>query len=250
MPEQVSGFNVGTHFAPTYIVSTIQSFHEATDHSARIYNGFHGGCDRIGLWSPFAGRADAGRNNGLPSRFGYAELFDQWSVTPVSDMVRRDRNHASVIMWSIGNEIDYGNDPFTHPVLGNDYRPANPPAQDIVTCARPLIAAVKRLDPTRPVTAALATVTMSDAVGFAEMLDVVGYNYQESRHATDHQSYPKRFIYGLVSIATAAVHSKIGYSYPGDGRFNKLACPMYLRPRMSRCGCGPGFRGEQEHLPF
>ena len=68
----------------------------------------------------------------MPSRFGYAELFDEWSVTDVSDMVRRDRNHPSMIMWSIGNEIDYPNDPFSHPVLGNDYRPANPPAQDLV----------------------------------------------------------------------------------------------------------------------
>ena len=96
-----------------------------------------------------------GRNDGLPSRFGYAELFERWSVTDISDLVRRDRNHPCVILWSIGNEIDYRNDPFTDPVLGNDYRPGNPPAQDLVTCARPLIDAVKRLDPTRPVTAAL-----------------------------------------------------------------------------------------------
>src|ERR1019366_5199082 len=47
-----------------------------------------------------------------------------------------------------------------------------------------------------PVTAALANVNMSDAVGLGEMLDVVGYNYQESRYATDHQKYPKRCILG------------------------------------------------------
>jgi beta-galactosidase len=162
-------------------------------------------CDRIGLlvkdeafdeFTPAKNKWVTGRNNGEPSRFGYAELFDRWSVIDVSDMVRRDRNHPSVIMWSIGNEIDYRNDPFSDPILGNEYRPANPPAQDLVTCARPLIAAVKRLDPTRPVTAALATVAMSDAVGLGEMLDAVGYNYQETRYAADHQKYPKRFIFG------------------------------------------------------
>lgn len=162
-------------------------------------------CDRLGLlvmdeafdeFTPAKNKWISGRNNGLPSRFGYAELFDQWLVVDISDMVRRDRNHPSVIMWSIGNEIDYRNDPFTHPILGNEYQPANPPAQDLVTCARPLIAAVKKLDPTRPVTAALATVAMSDAVGFAGMLDLVGYNYQESRYAADHQEHPQRFIYG------------------------------------------------------
>jgi len=162
-------------------------------------------CDRLGLlvmdeafdeFTPAKNKWVNGRNNGLPSRFGYAEFFPQWSVVDVSDMVRRDRNHPSVILWSIGNEVDYRNDPFTHPVLGNEYRPGNPPAQDLVACARPLIAAVKQLDPTRPVTAALATVAMSDAVGLAELLDLVGYNYQEPRYATDHHDFPKRFIYG------------------------------------------------------
>jgi beta-galactosidase len=162
-------------------------------------------CDRLGLlvkdeafdeFTPAKNKWVAGRNNGEPSRFGYAELFDQWSVIDVSDLVRRDRNHPSVIMWSIGNEIDYRNDPFSHPVLGDEYRPGNPPAQNLVICARPLIAAVKKLDPTRPVTAALATVEMSDAVGLGELLDVVGYNYQETRYAADHQKYPKRFIFG------------------------------------------------------
>ncbi len=162
-------------------------------------------CDRLGFlvmdeafdeFTPAKNKWVTGRNNGEPSRFGYADMFEQWSVRDISDMVRRDRNHPSVIMWSIGNEIDYRNDPFSHPVLGNEYRPANPPAQDLVTCARPLIAAVKQLDPTRPVTAALATAAMSDAVGLGEMLDIVGYKYQEDRYASDHRKYPKRFIYG------------------------------------------------------
>ena len=162
-------------------------------------------CDRLGLlvmdeafdeFTPAKNKWVSGRNNGLPSRFGYAELFDQWSVRDISDMVRRDRNHPCIVLWSIGNEVDYRNDPFTDPVLGDEYRPGNPPAQQLVTCARPLIAAVKALDATRPVTAALATVAMADAVGLASLLDVVGYNYQESRYAEDHRKYPRRFIYG------------------------------------------------------
>ena len=62
-----------------------------------------------------------GWNNGLPGRFGYSEFFDQWSVTDIQDMILRDRNHPSIIMWSIGNEIDYANDPFSNPVLGKEY---------------------------------------------------------------------------------------------------------------------------------
>jgi beta-galactosidase len=162
-------------------------------------------CDRLGLlvmdeafdeFTPGKNKWISGRNDGLPSHFGYAEVFDQWSVTDIQDMVRRDRNHPCVILWSIGNEIDYANDPFTDPVLGQEYRPGNPPAEDIVKCAKPLIAAVKTLDSTRPVTAALANLPMSEAVGFPELLDAVGYNYQESRYAADHKKFPNRIIFG------------------------------------------------------
>jgi beta-galactosidase len=81
-------------------------------------------------------------------------------------------------------------------VLGENYHPENPPAEKLVTCAQPLIAAVKSLDRTRPVTAALATVAMSDAVGLAQLLDADGYNYQEARYADDHRQFPQRIIYG------------------------------------------------------
>jgi beta-galactosidase len=162
-------------------------------------------CDRLGFlvmdeafdeFTPSKNKWVTGRNNGVPSRFGYGEMFAQWSVTDVQDLVRRDRNHPSIILWSIGNEIDYANDPFSHPVLGDNYRPENPSAKNLVTCAQPLVAAVKALDTTRPVTAALATVAMSDAVGLPQVLDAVGYNYQEARYADDHRKYPQRIIYG------------------------------------------------------
>jgi beta-galactosidase len=162
-------------------------------------------CDRLGLlvmdeafdeFTPGKNKWVVGWNAGVPSRFGYAEVFAQWSVTDVSDMVRRDRNHPGIILWSIGNEIDYANDPFSDPSLGAAYRPENPPAKNLLTCAAPLVQAVKALDRTRPVTAALATVVMSDAVGLPELLDAVGYNYQEARYPADHAQYPHRVIYG------------------------------------------------------
>ena len=162
-------------------------------------------CDRMGLlvmdeafdeFTPSKNKWVAGWNSGVPDHFGYGEIFAQWSVTDILDMVRRDRNHPCIILWSIGNEIDYPNDPFSDPVLGQNYRPENPPARNLLKCAAPLVAAVKSLDRTRPVTAALAAVAMSDAVGLPELLDVVGYNYQEARYADDHKQFPKRIIYG------------------------------------------------------
>jgi beta-galactosidase len=162
-------------------------------------------CDRLGLlvkdeafdeFTPTKNKWVAGWNQGQPARFGFGEIFAEWSVRDMQDMVRRDRNHPSVILWSIGNEIDYPNDPFSHPILGNDYRPANPPAENLVTCAKPLVAAAHELDRTRPVTAALASIVMSNAVGLPEKLDVVGYNYQEAAYAADHARYPQRVIFG------------------------------------------------------
>jgi len=162
-------------------------------------------CDRLGFlvkdeafdeFTPTKKKWAAGWNQGQPSRFGYGEFFMEWSVRDMQDMVRRDRNHPCVILWSIGNEIDYPNDPFSHPVLGKDYQPANPRAENLVTLAQPLIAAAHALDRTRPVTAALACIPMSDAVGLGEKLDAVGYNYQESLYAADHRKLPRRFIFG------------------------------------------------------
>jgi len=162
-------------------------------------------CDRLGLlvkdeafdeFTPSKRKWVQGWNKGEPSRFGYAEVFAQWAATDISDMVRRDRNHPCIILWSIGNEIDYANDPFTDPALGDEYQPGNPPAKNLVTLAQPLIAAVKALDRTRPVTAALANVKMSEAVGLPELLDAVGYNYQEPRYADDHRKFPQRIIFG------------------------------------------------------
>src|SRR5579862_5836895 len=162
-------------------------------------------CDRLGLlvkdeafdeFTPAKNKWVSGWNAGVPSRLGYAEFFKAWSVTDVSDMVRRDRNHPSIVMWSVGNEVDYPNDPFSDPVLGQSYRPQNPPAANLVTLARPLVEAVRHLDATRPVTMALASVQMSDAVNLPALLDVVGYNYQETRYAADHAQFPNRVIFG------------------------------------------------------
>jgi len=162
-------------------------------------------CDRLGFlvmdeafdeFTPGKNKWVTGWNNGVPDHFGYNEMFAQWSVTDIQDMVRRDRNHPGIILWSVGNEVDYANDPFSDPVLGDKYQPENPPAKDLLKCAQPLINAVKSLDRTRPVTAALANIKMSDAVNLPELFDAVGYNYQETRYAADHEKFPKRIIYG------------------------------------------------------
>jgi len=139
-----------------------------------------------------------GWNVGVAERRGYHEYFEEWGVRDLQAMVLRDRNHPSVILWSLGNEIDYPGDPFVHPwgrATSQDPQSA-PSANLMAPIARQLLAAVKELDTSRPVTMALADVDASNATGVAEMLDVVGYNYLEQHYDRDHETYSERVILG------------------------------------------------------
>ncbi len=160
-------------------------------------------CDRLGLlvmdeafdeWIAGKNKWIQGWNAGKPGKAGYHEAFEEWSTRDLQDMVLRDRNHPSVILWSIGNEIDYPGDPFGHPRGHNGLKPGMLDANLLPLTARRLIAAVKGLDGTRPVTQALADTLASNATGLAQLLDVTGYNYLEQRYAPDHVTYPERII--------------------------------------------------------
>jgi beta-galactosidase len=145
-----------------------------------------------------------GWNKGTPGKDGYSANFKEWHAADLKDMVLRDRNHPSIIMWSIGNEIDYPNDPYTHPILNTEANPQTwakydeklPNASRLGEIAWELVSIVKSLDTTRPVTAGLASALMSNESGYADALDVAGYNYQEFRYTPDHAKYPKRVFYG------------------------------------------------------
>ena len=174
---------------------------------------FYDLCDRLGFlvmdeafdeWIGGKRKWAEGWNNGAVARRGYHEAFEEWGIRDAQDMVLRDRNHPSVVMWSIGNEIDYPTDPFVHPRGRRDDSippdaggvPQTLSANLMPAIARQLIAAVKRFDTTRPVTMALADIDASNATGVANMLDVVGYNYLEQDYERDHRAYPTRVIYG------------------------------------------------------
>lgn len=171
-------------------------------------------CDEIGMlvmdeafdeWEFAKKKWITGWNSGTPKFQGAFSFFNEWSDRDIRDMVLRDRNHASVMMWSIGNEVDYPNDPYSHPVLDGStinqpvqggYLPNNPKAERLGAIAKRLAADVRALDTSRPTTAALAGVVMSNETDYPFVLDVTGYNYTEDRYSMDHKKYPKRVIYG------------------------------------------------------
>jgi beta-galactosidase len=183
----------------------------------------------------------AGWNAGTPGKEGYAANFKKWAKRDLRDFILRDRNHPSIIMWSIGNEVDYPNDPYTHPVLNTEANPQTwakfsetlPHAGRLGEVAVELAAIVKNLDKTRPVTAGLASALMSNETGYSDALDVVGYNYQESRYKADHIKYPKRPLYGSENGMTLEMWNYVadndyvmgqflwtGFEYLGEaGRF-------------------------------
>ncbi|MCD8049105.1 MAG: DUF4982 domain-containing protein [Clostridia bacterium] len=176
-------------------------------------------CDELGFltmdeafdeWEGPKNKWWQGHNVYPPKRFGYYEDFPEWGEKDIKTMVLRDRNHPSIIMWSIGNEIDYPNDPYCHPSLdeatGNNdhnkpqaermYDPNKPNAERLAVIARKLVGYVKECDTTRPVTAALAFPEISTLTGYFQALDIVGYNYKEHLYENDHKRFPNAVIYG------------------------------------------------------
>jgi len=147
----------------------------------------------------------AGWNVGEPGFQGTFDFFEEWSDRDVASMVLRDRNHPSVVMWSIGNEVDYPNDPYSHPVLSSSkfnqpvyggYDPKKPNADRLGPIGKRLSSVIRAIDNSRPVTGALAGVIMTNETDYPKYLDVVGYNYTEDRYATDHEKFPDRILYG------------------------------------------------------
>ncbi|MCH5287502.1 MAG: DUF4982 domain-containing protein [Christensenellaceae bacterium] len=176
-------------------------------------------CDELGFlvmdeafdeWEGVKNKWWQGHNVYPPKRFGYGEDFPQWYRADLEGMVKRDRNHPCIVLWSIGNEIDYPNDPYVTPlfkeVLGNNdhnkpqaerlYDARKPDAGRLAVLARELTEIVHQVDDTRPVTSAVSFPELSNRTGFSDALDVVGYNYKEQFYDEDHAAYPGRVIYG------------------------------------------------------
>jgi beta-galactosidase len=137
------------------------------------------------------------------SRNDYALLFDDWHEKDMRALIRRDRNHPSVVLWSIGNEI----------------AEQNQKIEPEAATARELAGIVHEEDPTRPITSACNSAQPGSP--FAAALDAIGVNYQGSRPSQTqpygnyplfHQAFPKVFIYGSETASTISTRGE--YTFP------------------------------------
>ena len=128
--------------------------------------------------------------------FDYGNYFNDWCERDAAAWVRRDRNHPSLIMWSIGNEI-YD----TH--VGNGYE-----------ITKRLYACVVKNDPNRnaPITIASNYMMTDGAQKCATLIDTVGYNYLERLYDEHHKKYPEWKIYGSETAST--IQSRGIYHFP------------------------------------
>lgn len=137
--------------------------------------------------------------------YSYYRFFDQWHETDLKNMIRRDRNHACVFMYMLGNEIP------NQRIKGKEL------AQELIGIAR-------AEDPTRPVTAACDFFVGANAYGFMDLFDIAGYNYidrihKDSLYMAEHTRYPDRILLGTETYHSYRNHAAIEKTDAAIGEF-------------------------------
>ena len=133
---------------------------------------------------------------------GYNLFFKDWSEKDLRAMIKRDRNHPCVIMWSIGNEI------------------REQWQEDGAKVAQYLCDICHDEDPTRPTTAGFNGPLEAIKNGLAEVVDIPGWNYHPQDYARFHKRFPGKATYGSETVST--VSSRGEYFFPVTEDINPI----------------------------
>ena len=125
---------------------------------------------------------------------GYARFYKEWSDRDITNLILNHRNHPAIVMWSIGNEI---------PEQGMKG------GQEM---AKHLQDLCHKLDPSRPVTQGMDRVDNALKTGFAQTMDVPGFNYRLHRYEPCIDKLPQGFLLGSETAST--VSSRGVYKFP------------------------------------
>ena len=143
---------------------------------------------------------------------GYARFFKEWAEKDITNLILNHRNHPSIVMWSIGNEI-----------------PEQWDKNVGVEWAKKLQDLCHKLDPTRPVTQGMDRVDNALKSGFAEVMDVVGLNYRTHKYDKAYKETTKGFILGSETASTVSSRGvyKLPYKATNRGVYPDGQCSSY-----------------------
>ena len=125
---------------------------------------------------------------------GYAKFFKEWSDKDITNLVKHHRNHPSIVMWSIGNEIP------------------EQWSQEGMEIAKHLQDICHQYDPSRPVTQGMDKAEDALKSGFAQTMDVPGFNYRVHKYYKNIEQLPQGFLLGSETAST--VSSRGVYKFP------------------------------------
>jgi beta-galactosidase len=136
------------------------------------------------------------------NKYDYHLDWDAWHKKDLEDFIQRDRNHPSVFIWSIGNEIP-------EQWAGKDGKDT---AGTVI--ARELAAIIHSLDTTRPLTSALNNPYPGNAIFKSGVIDLFGYNYHHEEFKKFQQTYPGQKFIGTETVS--ALETRGHYDMPSD----------------------------------
>ena len=157
----------------------------------------------------------------------YARFFETWANLDLSDLVKRDRNHPSIVIWSIGNEVqeqwsdaraDTLSDQLLETLSSREDYIVDYSKEDVKNVnsfiTRNLVEIIKQYDPTRPVTAGCNEPSPGNHLFRSGAIDVIGYNYHNQNVPSVPRLFPgKPFI---ITESVSALMTRGFYEMPSD----------------------------------